>query len=62
WAESVGGVVEIGRLANGSYTLRYQALDAAGNAEPERQLSFNVNTNLREYRQFLPVIGPPFEL
>ncbi|MBC8075572.1 MAG: N-acetylmuramoyl-L-alanine amidase, partial [Chloroflexales bacterium] len=62
WAESAGGVVEIGRLANGSYTLRYQAIDVAGNAEPERQLSFNVDTNLREYRQFLPVIGPPFEL
>jgi hypothetical protein len=62
WVESPGDVIVVGRLLTGSYTLRYQAIDVAGNAEPERQLSFNVDTNLRTYRQYLPVMGPPFEL
>ena len=61
WVESPGDVIVVGRLSNGSYTLRYQAIDAAGNAEPERQLSFTVNTNLRQYHMYLPLMGPPFD-
>jgi hypothetical protein len=57
WQDSPGALLEIGRLANSSYRLRYQAFDANGNADlPQPQeLAFTVNTNLALRRAYLPV-------
>jgi hypothetical protein len=55
WQESAGPLLSIGRLVNGSYRLRYQAIDAAGNAGDTRELAFVVNTALPIYRAWAPM-------
>jgi hypothetical protein len=57
WQESAGATLSLGRLANSSYRLRYQAVDRAGNAGEVSQLVFAVNTNLSVRRVYLPVVG-----
>ncbi len=56
WQDSPGPLLHLGQLADGSYRLRYQAIDAAGNTTDMRELAFAVNQNLSVRRMFLPVI------
>jgi hypothetical protein len=42
WQESAGAVVQVGRLQQGAYTLRYHARDAANNQSAIRELRFGV--------------------
>jgi hypothetical protein len=56
WQDSAGQLLRLGRLADGSYRLRYQPIDAIGNAGETRELAFAVNPNLPVRREFLPVI------
>ena len=56
WQDSPGPLLRLGQLANGSYRLRYQAIDASGNAGEIRELAFAVNPNLPVRRMFLPVL------
>jgi hypothetical protein len=56
WQDSPGPLLRLGQLANSSYRLRYQAIDASGNAGEIRELAFAVNTNLPVRRMFLPAV------
>jgi hypothetical protein len=53
WLEQEGGVVQIARLVNGSYTLRYQAIDRAGNQGPVQALRFVVDTRRTVYKSHI---------
>jgi hypothetical protein len=55
WQDEPDGLLDTGKLANGSYNLRYQAVDAAGNAGPTQSVAFTVNTSLPVQRKYLPV-------
>ncbi|HWQ13426.1 MAG TPA: N-acetylmuramoyl-L-alanine amidase [Roseiflexaceae bacterium] len=55
WQDSSGGLLRVGRLQNGTYRLQYQAVDAAGNAGPERELAFKVDTSVALHRQYIPL-------
>jgi hypothetical protein len=55
WQDSQGALLRVGRLQNGLYRLQYQAVDAAGNAGPERELAFAVDTNIPLQRLYLPI-------
>jgi len=58
WQDEPGAMLDLGRLANGSYHLRYQAVDAVGNTSQEPQdLVFTVNTNTVVRRRYLPLIS-----
>jgi len=57
WAETPGALATIGPLPDGAYSLRYTALDAAGNQSEERSLSFRVDSSLVIYRTHLPLLG-----
>lgn len=57
WQAAPGALLDLGKLANGSYHLRYQAIDGAGNAGELHSLLFSVDTNLPVQRLFLPAIG-----
>ena len=59
WAETPGAVATVGPLPDGAYTLRYVAVDAAGNQSEERSLSFRVDSNMVIYRTHLPLLGHP---
>jgi len=62
WQDSAGPLLRLGRLANGSYHLYYQPIDAVGNAGDTRELVFAVNPDLPVRRMFLPLqflIGGP---
>ena len=56
WQDSPGPLLRLGQLANGSYRLRAQAIDASGNAGDIRELAFAVDPNLSVRRVFLPVL------
>jgi hypothetical protein len=63
WQENPGSVLQIGRLQQGSYTLRYQAVDQAGNLGATQELRFAVGAgqppaNL-PYHIHLPQIVTP---
>jgi hypothetical protein len=55
WQETPGALLSLGRLVNGAYRLRYQAIDVAGNQGELRELPFRVNTGLRVYRAYAPI-------
>ena len=57
WQESPGALLDTGRLVSGSYTLYYQAIDAAGNTSATQTMVFGVDTNLPVQRQFVPMFG-----
>lgn len=48
-------VLRLGKLVNGDYVLRYQAIDRVGNTTPVRQIAFTVNTELEVQRVYLPL-------
>lgn len=54
WQESGGPVLQLGPLGNNSYHLRYQAIDAEGNASAQQELIFSVDTNMPLERRYLP--------
>jgi hypothetical protein len=56
WDDFPGAVLSLGRLANSTYALRYQAVDAHGNAGAQQTLSFTVNTKLPVQRRYLPIV------
>jgi hypothetical protein len=57
WQDAPGPLLRIGRLATGSYRLRYQAVDTSGNAGEIRELAFAVNPDLPVRRMFLPALS-----
>jgi hypothetical protein len=57
-AEVDGALLSTGKLQNGSYQLRYEAIDWAGNRSEARELVFVVNPDLEILRGYLPLIGP----
>lgn len=57
WTEMPGSMATIGALPDGSYTLRYMAVDAAGNQSEERMISFRVDATLTVYSTHLPLLG-----
>jgi hypothetical protein len=57
WQYAPGSVLNVGRLVNGSYRLRYQAIDRAGNAGAQQELAFVVNTSLSVRRVWAPMIS-----
>jgi hypothetical protein len=56
WQDSTGPLLRLGRLATGSYRVRYQPIDAAGNTGDTRELAFAVNPNLPVRRMFVPLM------
>jgi len=57
WQDEPGALLDLGKLANGSYNLRYQAFDTAGNASETQNLIFSVNTNMVVYRRYIPLVA-----
>lgn len=57
WDESPGAVLRTGKLQNGSYRLRYQPIDRAGNQGALSELAFQVNTAIRMYQSYLPQLA-----
>jgi len=55
WDDSPGALLDLGRLQNASYHLRYAPVDKAGNQGTQRDLIFEVNTNLTIHRIYLPL-------
>jgi hypothetical protein len=53
-----GALLSTGKFQNGSYRLRYEAIDRAGNRSEARELVFVVNPELKILRGYLPLIGP----
>ncbi|MEI7642825.1 MAG: N-acetylmuramoyl-L-alanine amidase [Chloroflexales bacterium] len=56
WSDVPGAVFTLSSLVDGSYTLRYMAVDAAGNESPVQTLSFRVDSTLQSQRLYLPVL------
>nr|WP_255603125.1 N-acetylmuramoyl-L-alanine amidase [Oscillochloris sp. ZM17-4] len=56
WLDVPGGVFTLSSLMDGSYTLYYKALDAAGNESPVQRLSFRVDSSQRLWQTYLPVV------
>lgn len=57
WVDSSDDLLRLGRLVNGSYRLRYQAVDHAGNTSAVQELAFTVNTNLEIEQLYLPIVN-----
>jgi hypothetical protein len=57
WLDVAGSVFTLSSLVDGSYTLRYRAVDAAGNQSATQSLSFQVDSALRPERLFLPLVA-----
>ncbi len=55
WQETGGARALLDPLWDGSYRLRYQAVDHAGNTGDERTLAFVVDTQRTVHQSFLPV-------
>ncbi|MFO7167503.1 MAG: N-acetylmuramoyl-L-alanine amidase [Chloroflexota bacterium] len=56
WQDSPGPLLRTGRLQHGTYRLEYQAVDAAGNYGPVRELVFTVDTTFPLNRQYMPLM------
>jgi hypothetical protein len=57
WFDAPGNNVSLGGLMEGSYTLRYQAIDRAGNASAEHSITLTVNAGMTVERVYLPLLG-----
>lgn len=55
WAERAGSRAELGALSDGSYSVRYLAVDGAGNQSEERTLNFRVDATLQVRQTYLPL-------
>lgn len=49
-------LLRLGRLVDGNYHLRYQAIDRASNSSPVQELVFMVNTRMEIKRAYQPVL------
>jgi hypothetical protein len=56
WLDVPGGVFTLSSMVDGSYTLRYRAVDAAGNASPVQTISFRVDSAQQHWQIYLPVV------
>ncbi len=56
WIENPGQMLRLGRLVDGRYHLRYQAVDQAGNESPIYELQFSVNSNASLFQVYLPLV------
>ncbi|MGB9753965.1 N-acetylmuramoyl-L-alanine amidase [Roseiflexus castenholzii] len=56
WQTTAGPIARIDFSANGTYRVRYQAVDVVGNEGPVRELTARVDTNLTIHRVALPVM------
>lgn len=58
WIESAApdGLLRLGQLVDGDYTLRYQAIDQAGNRSEVQTLAFTVDSNLTVHGIFVPIV------
>ncbi len=54
WRETAGGLMDLGRLTTGSYTIRYAGIDKVGNQSGEQTLRININPDLEIKQMFLP--------
>ncbi len=57
WFDTPGSSVSLGGLMDGIYTLRYQAIDRAGNASAEHTITLTVNASLTVERVYIPLFG-----
>lgn len=55
WVEVSDSLLHLGRMQNGSYTLRYQAIDELGNAGETRTVAFDVDNGRKIYRVLAPL-------
>jgi hypothetical protein len=55
WSESTGATARLGALPDGAYSVRYVAVDGAGNQSEERSLSFRVDSTLQVSTTYLPL-------
>ncbi|NWF80840.1 MAG: N-acetylmuramoyl-L-alanine amidase [Chloroflexi bacterium] len=55
WVEQSGPLITLGALPDGQYSLRYLALDGAGNQSAERTLNLRVDSRLEVRRSYLPL-------
>jgi hypothetical protein len=53
--EHPGGLATLGPLADGWHSVRYKAVDSAGNESEERSLRFRVDSAMVIYRTFVPL-------
>ncbi|MCS6842289.1 MAG: N-acetylmuramoyl-L-alanine amidase [Roseiflexus sp.] len=56
WQTTAGRIVRLDLPGNGTYRVRYQAVDAMGNEGPVRELTARVDTNLTVHRIALPMM------
>jgi hypothetical protein len=56
WFDDVGAVLSLGSLVDGTYSLYYQAVDAAGNESAIQRLQLRVDSTLAIERRYFPVI------
>ncbi|NTW00420.1 MAG: N-acetylmuramoyl-L-alanine amidase [Oscillochloris sp.] len=56
WTDVSGRVFTLSSMVDGSYTIRYKAVDAAGNESAEQLLTFHVDSTLLVNRVYLPVV------
>lgn len=54
--ETTDGLLRLGQVVSGTYTLRYSALDSAGNESRQEVLTFAVNPDLPVQRVYLPLV------
>lgn len=57
WQEQAGALLRIPRLQTGTYRLRYQATDMAGNRGVEHEMNFSVNTGMSIRSVYLPLVS-----
>jgi hypothetical protein len=57
WFETPGNNLNLGGLLDGSYTLRYRAIDRAGNASAEHRITLTVNSGMIVEQVFIPLFG-----
>ncbi len=55
WQELPGRIASLGALVDGDYTVRYMAVDAAGNRSEERSLNLRVDGSLIMHRVYMPL-------
>lgn len=55
WVETAGAIARLGPLADGSYRVRYVAVDREGNLGEERELAFRVDSSAAVWRTYLPL-------
>ena len=56
WQEQAGPLLELGPFAPGAHTVRYVAVDGAGNSSPEGVISFRIDPDLVVMSTHLPAI------